>query len=90
LTADCYFVVYRWHCIGTHTRPAYHDFDIGPLSAASGAVIELAGRTAVRCEGELIAEEAVLVAAAQGADACRYGQTHNITAKPYTEAAAIA
>lgn len=56
LTADRDIV---WHCTGTHTGPAYCDFNIGPLSAASGAVIELAGHTAVRLEGELIAEEAV-------------------------------
>jgi hypothetical protein len=59
LIADREIVVYRWHCAGTHTGPAYCDFNIGPLSAASGATIELAGHTAVRFSGELIAEEAV-------------------------------
>lgn len=59
LTADRDIVVYRWHCTGTHTGPAFCDFNIGPLSAASGATIELAGHTAVRFEGELIAEELV-------------------------------
>jgi hypothetical protein len=59
LIADRDIVVYRWHCTGTHTGAAYHDFNIGPLSAASGTIIELAGHTAVRFEGELIAEEAV-------------------------------
>ena len=59
LTADRDIVVYRWHCTGRHTGPAYHDFNIGPLSAASDTVIELSGHTAVRFDGELIAEEAV-------------------------------
>jgi hypothetical protein len=59
LTADRDIFVYRWHCTGTHTGPAYYDFNIGPLSASSGTTIELAGHTAVRFEGELIAEEAV-------------------------------
>lgn len=59
LIADRDIVVYRWHASGTHTGPAYCDFNIGPLRAASGAVIELAGHTAVRFEGEWIAEEAI-------------------------------
>lgn len=33
LTADRDIVVYRWHCTGTHTGPAYCDFNIGPLRA---------------------------------------------------------
>jgi predicted ester cyclase len=59
LLADGNVVVYRWHCCGTHTGPAYHDFNIGPLKTASGRKIELSGHAAIKLAGELIIEEAI-------------------------------
>jgi hypothetical protein len=59
LTSDRDIVVVRWEAAGTHSGPAYHDFHIGPLAAASGTKIEMCGHTAVRLENGLIAEEAI-------------------------------
>jgi hypothetical protein len=59
LIADRDIVVVRWEGSGTHTGPAFHDFNIGPLPAASGRNIVLSGHTAIRLEDNMIAEEAV-------------------------------
>lgn len=59
LIADRDIVVVRWEGSGTHTGPAFHDFNIGPLPTASGRMIALSGHTAVRLEDNTIAEEAV-------------------------------
>ncbi len=59
LVADRDIVVVRWEGGGTHAGPAFHDFDIGPLPAASGRKITLSGHIAVRLEDGMIAEEAV-------------------------------
>ena len=56
-------VVVRWSGIGTHTGPAFDDFKIGPLPAASGRTVRLSGTTAVRVENGRIAEEAIWIAA---------------------------
>jgi predicted ester cyclase len=59
LIADHDIVVVRWAGSGTHTGPAFDDFNIGPLPIASGRKIVLSGHTAVRLEDAMIAEEAV-------------------------------
>jgi hypothetical protein len=59
LIADRDIVVVRWEGRGTHTGPAFHDFNIGPLPTASGRKIILSGHTAIRLEDNMIAEEAV-------------------------------
>jgi predicted ester cyclase len=59
LISDYDIVVVRWEGSGTHTGPAFHDFNIGPLPAASGHKIAVSGHTAVRLEDNMIAEEAV-------------------------------
>jgi hypothetical protein len=59
LIADRAIVVVRWEGSGTHTGPAFDDFNIGPLPEASGRKVVLSGHTAVRLEGAMIAEEAV-------------------------------
>ena len=59
LIADRDIVVVRWEGSGTHTGPAFHDFNIGPLPTASGHKIVLSGHTAIRLEDNMIAEEAV-------------------------------
>jgi predicted ester cyclase len=59
LIADRDIVVVRWEGSGTHTGRSFHDFNIGPLPAASGHKIVLSGHTAVRLEDSTIAEEAV-------------------------------
>jgi hypothetical protein len=48
-----------WKGSGTHTGPAFDDFNIGPLPAASGRKIVLPGHTALRFEDSMISEEAV-------------------------------
>jgi predicted ester cyclase len=52
-------VVLRWEGNGTHTGPAFDDFHIGPLPAASGRKVAMSGHSAVRLEDGMIAEEAV-------------------------------
>jgi predicted ester cyclase len=59
LVADRDIVVVRWEGSGTHTGPAFDDFNIGPLPAASGRKIVLSGHSAVRFEDGMIVEEAV-------------------------------
>ena len=57
--ADRGIVAVRWEGSGTHTGPAFDDFNIGPLPAASGRKVVLSGHTAVRLEDGMVAEEAV-------------------------------
>lgn len=59
LIADGDIVVVRWEGTGTHTGPAFNDFNIGPLPQASQHKLVLCGHTAVRLENSMIAEEAV-------------------------------
>ena len=59
LVADRDIVAVRWEGSGTHTGPAFDDFNIGPLPAASGRKVVLLGHTAVRLEDGMVAEEAV-------------------------------
>jgi hypothetical protein len=59
LIADRDIVVVRWEGSGIHTGPAFHDFNVGPLPAASRHKIVLSGHTAIRLEDNMIAEEAI-------------------------------
>jgi predicted ester cyclase len=59
LIADRDIVVVRWEGSGTHTGPAFEDFNIGPLPPSSRCKLVFSGHTAVRLEGSMIAEEAV-------------------------------
>lgn len=59
LIADRDIVVLRWEGSGAHTGPAFDDFHIGPLPAASGRRILLSGHSALRLEDGAIVEEAV-------------------------------
>jgi hypothetical protein len=47
----------RWEGGGTHTGPAFSDFLIGSLPAASGRKMRFTGTTVLRVENGKIAEE---------------------------------
>ena len=51
------YVVGRWEGGGTHTGPAFADFLIGSLPAASGRKMHFTGTTVLRVENGKIAEE---------------------------------
>jgi predicted ester cyclase len=57
LIAEGDFVVGRWQGGGTHTGPAFSDFLIGSLPAASGRKMRFTGTTVLRIENGKIAEE---------------------------------
>ena len=57
LIAEGDFVVGRWEGGGTHTGPAFSDFLIGSLPAASGRKMRFTGTTVLRVENGKIAEE---------------------------------
>jgi len=57
LIAEGDFVVGRWKGGGTHTGPAFDDFLIGPLPAASGRKMQFTGTTVLRVQDGKIAEE---------------------------------
>ena len=59
LISDRDIVVVRWEGSGTHTGPAFEDFNVGPLPEASRRKLAFSGHTAVRLEGSMIVEEAV-------------------------------
>ncbi len=50
-------MVGRWEGGGTHTGPAFSDFLVGSLPAASGRKMRLTGTTVPRVENGKIAEE---------------------------------
>jgi len=50
-------VVGRWEGGGTHTGPAFSDFLVGSLPAASGRKMRFTGTTVLRVENGKIAEE---------------------------------
>ena len=54
-------VVGRWEGGGTHTGPAFSDFLVGSLPAASGRKMHFTGTTVLRVENGRIAEEIGLV-----------------------------
>ena len=57
LIAEGDYVVGRWEGGGTHTGPAFSDFLIGSLPAASGRTMRFTGTTVLRVENGKIAEE---------------------------------
>ena len=57
LIAEGDYVVGRWVGGGTHTGPAFSDFLIGSLPAASGRKMRFTGTTVLRVENGRIAEE---------------------------------
>lgn len=57
LIAEGDHVVGRWQGGGTHTGPAFSDFLIGSLPAASGRKMHFTGTTVLRLENGKIAEE---------------------------------
>src|ERR1700735_4078145 len=57
LIAEGDYVVGRWEGGGTHTGPAFSDFLMGSLPAASGHKMRFAGTTVLRLERGRIAEE---------------------------------
>jgi predicted ester cyclase len=57
LIAEGDYVVGRWEGGGTHTGPAFSDFRMGSIPAASGRKMKFAGTTVLRLERGRIAEE---------------------------------
>ena len=57
LIAEGDYVVGRWEGGGTHTGPAFSDFLLGSLPAASGRKMRFTGTTVLRVENGKIAEE---------------------------------
>lgn len=57
LIAEGDYVVGRWEGGGTHTGPAFSDFLLGTLPAASGRKMRFSGTTVLRVENGRIAEE---------------------------------
>jgi predicted ester cyclase len=57
LIAEGDFVVGRWEGGGTHTGPAFSDFLLGSLPAASGRKMRFTGTTVLRVANGKIAEE---------------------------------
>ncbi|HMF68238.1 MAG TPA: ester cyclase [Phyllobacterium sp.] len=57
LIAEGNYVVGRWEGGGTHTGPAFSDFRMGSIPAASGRKMKFAGTTVLRLEQGRIAEE---------------------------------
>jgi predicted ester cyclase len=57
LIAEGDVVVGRWEGGGTHTGPAFSDFLVGSLPAASGRKMRFTGTTVLRVENGKIAEE---------------------------------
>jgi predicted ester cyclase len=57
LIAEGNYVVGRWEGGGTHTGPAFSDFRMGSIPAATGRRIQFAGTSIIRLEQGRIAEE---------------------------------
>ena len=57
LIAEGDYVVGRWIGGGTHTGPAFDDFLVGTLPAASGRKMRFTGTTVIRVDNGRIAEE---------------------------------
>lgn len=57
LIAEGDYVVGRWEGGGTHTGPAFRDFLIGSLPAATGRKMHFTGTTVLRLENGKIVEE---------------------------------
>jgi predicted ester cyclase len=57
LIAEADYVVGRWEGGGTHTGPAFSDFLVGALPAATGRKMHFTGTTVLRLANGKIAEE---------------------------------
>ena len=57
LIAEGDYVVGRWEGGGTHTGPAFSDFLLGSLPAASGRKMHFTGTTVLRIQDGKISEE---------------------------------
>jgi predicted ester cyclase len=57
LIAEANYVVGRWEGGGTHTGPAFSDFRLGSIPAASGRKMNFTGTSVIRVEDGRIAEE---------------------------------
>jgi len=57
LIAEGNYVVGRWEGGGTHTGPAFSDFRMGSIPAASGRKMKFSGTSVLRQEQGRIAEE---------------------------------
>jgi predicted ester cyclase len=57
LIAEGNYVVGRWEGGGTHTGPAFSDFRLGSIPAASGRKMNFTGTSVLRLEDGRIAEE---------------------------------
>jgi predicted ester cyclase len=57
LIAEGDYVVGRWEGGGTHTGPAFSDFLIGSLPAATGRTMRFTGTTVLRIQNGKIVEE---------------------------------
>ncbi len=57
LIAEGDYVVGRWKGGGTHTGPAFSDFLVGSLPAATGRKMHFTGTTVLRVENGKVAEE---------------------------------
>jgi len=57
LIAEGDYVVGRWEGGGTHTGPAFSDFLIGSLPAATGRKMRFTGTTVLRLQNSKIVEE---------------------------------
>jgi len=57
LIAEGDYVVGRWEGGGTHTGPAFSDFLVGELPAATGRKMRFTGTTVLRLKGTKIIEE---------------------------------
>jgi predicted ester cyclase len=57
LIAEGDFVVGRWQGGGSHTGPAFSDFLLGSLPAATGRTMKFTGTTVLRLENGKIIEE---------------------------------
>ncbi|SIO33526.1 SnoaL-like polyketide cyclase [Singulisphaera sp. GP187] len=57
LIAEGDYVVGRWEGGGTHTGPAFHDFLLGSLTAATGRTMRFTGTTVLRLDQGKIVEE---------------------------------
>ena len=57
LIAEGEYVVGRWEGGGTHTGPAFSDFLVGSLPAATGRKMHFTGTTVLRVKDGKIAEE---------------------------------
>jgi predicted ester cyclase len=57
LIAEGDYVVGQWEGGGTHLGPAFNDFRVGSLPAATGRKMHFTGTTVLRLQDGLIAEE---------------------------------